>query len=380
MTAVEVKVHKSRAKKGWSKFAVDARAVGGKQRYFATKQKAQSYAQLFNEENTGSDAWDWTMGKLFVEWSKAEQLRVDVGNLTAGTHINKQRDMSAMLEMTVAGKKLKDVVVSELTAAHLEMDLLPQVMEGRTLKTCKNFWAALKPMLTHAIKCGCRTTNPAKVVRPIHGGVTEKKKEKARRISPQLIDKIIGAMRGKWKLMAQFARTTGLRQGEQRCLTWGDFTGLLEPSNLGCKVHVTKAVKARTYDIGEPKTEAGIRDVNVPAFVADELRERYMALGRPELHTYVWPSTTGLVLAGQRFVEAISQACSDAGVQHVTWHELRHHYASMLLKKFGQEDLWTVANLMGHENTLITQDTYGHWLADEEEEIALANTIDDIFA
>ncbi len=105
-----------------------------------------------------------------------------------------------------------------------------------------------------------------------------------------------------------------------------------------------------------------------------------MALGRPELHTYVWPSTTGLVLAGQRFVEAISQACSDAGVQHVTWHELRHHYASMLLKKFGQEDLWTVANLMGHENTLITQDTYGHWLADEEEEIALANTIDDIFA
>jgi len=380
MTAVEVKVHKSRAKKGWSKFAVDARSVGGKQRYFATKEKAQQYAQLFNSEHTGSNAFEWTMAKLFVEWTKAEQKRVDVGNLTTGTHINKQRDMSAMLEMRVAGKQLKDVIVSELTAAHLEMDLLPQVMEGRTLKTCKNFWAALKPMLTHGVKCGCRTTNPAKVVRPIHGGVKEAQETKARRISPQLIDKMIDNLGGKWSLIAQFARTTGLRQGEQRCLTWADFSGLLEPSNLGCKVHVTKAVKARTYEIGEPKTKAGIRDVNVPAPVADALRQRYMALGRPALTTYVWPSTTGLVLAGERFREKIKEACADAGIDHITWHELRHHYASVLLKQFGQDQLWTVANLMGHENTHITQDTYGHWLVNEEEEAKLASKIDNIFA
>ena len=59
-------------------------------------------------------------------------------------------------------------------------------------------------------------------------------------------------MSAQWKVAMRFACMTGLRQGEQRALTWGQ----LDLDNL--KVHVTQAMKNRdSQNPGDTKTRAG---------------------------------------------------------------------------------------------------------------------------
>lgn len=48
-----------------------------------------------------------------------------------------------------------------------------------------------------------------------------------------------------------------------------------------------------------------------------------------------------------------------------TTHDLRHHYASVLLVQ--GESVITVAERLGHENATLVLSTYGHLMPDSEE-------------
>ncbi|MEU9827220.1 tyrosine-type recombinase/integrase [Micromonospora chersina] len=49
----------------------------------------------------------------------------------------------------------------------------------------------------------------------------------------------------------------------------------------------------------------------------------------------------------------------------ITTHDLRHHYASVLLMQ--GESVITVAERLGHENATLVLSTYGHLMPDSEE-------------
>ena len=91
-------------------------------------------------------------------------------------------------------------------------------------------------------------------------------------------------------------------------------------------------------------------------------------------HLARFPAVDGLVFTSTyrrpwrrgTFTELIRQAREDAGLPAtVTFHDLRHHYASVTIA--GGCSIKAVQSALGHKNASETLDTYSHlWPADED--------------
>jgi integrase len=129
--------------------------------------------------------------------------------------------------------------------------------------------------------------------------------------------------------IAIFALNTGLRIGEILSLTWESVD--LENNLLSVFAHKTN--KIRTVPIN---TEA--RRVL-----------EYWALGKKILFVFYNHET------GKPFVDlktGFALACRKAGIKGVTWHTLRHTFASRLVGR--GVDIVTVQQLLGHSTVTVT--------------------------
>ncbi|WP_200923089.1 tyrosine-type recombinase/integrase [Frankia sp. BMG5.23] len=115
-----------------------------------------------------------------------------------------------------------------------------------------------------------------------------------------------------------------------------------------------------------PKTPRSRRVVPLPDVVRDAVAEHSEVFppgadgslfttrfGRPYRHDYY---------GAQIFVRAVRQAGLPAGI---TPHDLRHHYASVLLA--AGESVIAVAERLGHDNANLVLSTYGHLMPDSED-------------
>lgn len=177
----------------------------------------------------------------------------------------------------------------------------------------------------------------------------------------QLIE---AAYRPWFKAMIEVAALTGLRSGELRGLHV-DQLDLLRK-----ELHITRQL------IEEPgvqywddvKTGAGRRTLPVPQRVADVLAA-YLA-ARPAATGGDW---AGLIFAlpnGKPLLEGsydygLKRTCKKAGTKPRHWHELRHHYASVLIA--GGESPKVVQRRLGHKDVMTTLRTYAHLFAEAEE-------------
>ena len=368
-----VKEIKSRAKAGKAAFCVDTRTLvdGGKQRFFATRQQAQAYADQIASElapNLG-ESWDWTFQQLRDYFVAHVERAHEDGEVTRSSFIEKRRHSQTFIDLKLNNKALAKAKVRDLTTGQVRLQLIDQLKAGRSIKTVKNILGNVRVMLDFAIDSGCRNSNPALGVKA--KGSKSQDTGKAQRIQPAVIETIIAHMPAVWALRARFAATTGLRQGEQRALLWSDID-----LDAGV-VYVTKAVKHRAA-IGDTKTAKGNRKVPLTPDVKQLLQELYLRAGRPSASHLVFPSTTGNVLSDSRFLAALHKACDAAGVERIRWHDLRHYYASRILQAFNG-NWWTVTNLMGHESIKTTTSIYGHWLESEEEDAKIADGISSAF-
>jgi integrase len=115
-----------------------------------------------------------------------------------------------------------------------------------------------------------------------------------------------------------------------------------------------------------PKTRRSVRSVPLPQVVAEALSAHIAAhppgpdgtlfttrFGTPYRHDYY----------GTRiFAEAVARAGLPAST---TSHDLRHHYASVLLLQ--GESVVAVAERLGHHNASLVLSTYGHLMPDSED-------------
>ena len=370
---IVVKEIKSRAKAGKAAFCVDTRTLvdGGKQRFFATRQQAQAYADQLASElapNLG-ESWDWTFQQLRDHFVAHVERAHEDGDVTRSSMIEKRRHSQTFIDLKLNNKALAKSKVRDLTTGQIRLQLMDELKAGRSIKTVKNIMGNVRVMLDYAIDSGCRNSNPALGVKA--KGAKSHDTGKAQRIQPAVIESIIAHMPEAWALRARFAATTGLRQGEQRALLWSD----IDLDNG--YVYVTKAVKHRA-EVGDTKTAKGNRKVPLTPDVKQLLQELYLRAGRPSAGQLVFPSTTGNVLSDSRFLAALHKACDAAGVERIRWHDLRHYYASRILQAFNG-DWWTVTNLMGHESIKTTTNIYGHWLESEEQDAKIADAISGAF-
>ena len=141
---------------------------------------------------------------------------------------------------------------------------------------------------------------------------------------------------------------------------------------LGRTVRVQDQLAVGTLARVEPKTPRSRRTIPLPTTVAEVLAEHMRQFppavdgslfygprsGRPIAH----PTYTARILAPAvaRLVPAVPVGTSS--------HDLRHHYASVLLA--AGESVVAVAERLGHDDATMVLRVYGHLLPDLEEPYA----------
>ncbi|MET8350916.1 site-specific integrase [Micromonospora sp. NPDC005206] len=115
-----------------------------------------------------------------------------------------------------------------------------------------------------------------------------------------------------------------------------------------------------------PKTPRSRRTVPLPQVVADALRAHMAEFPPADDGTVFTTRFAGPYRHDYYGTLIFGAAVRKAGLpESITTHDLRHHYASVLLMQ--GESVITVAERLGHENATLVLSTYGHLMPDSEE-------------
>ena len=137
-----------------------------------------------------------------------------------------------------------------------------------------------------------------------------------------------------------FALNTGMRRGEILGLRWDQ----VDPAGKSVLVKRTKSGRDRSIPLND--AAAGVIEA-----------QRLTSPG-----SYVFPSTKGKEF--MRTVDhSFGHACSLAGIVGLRFHDLRHTFATRLIRRGA--DIITVQALLGHYAVTVTQ-RYTHSGADEK--------------
>lgn len=243
-----------------------------------------------------------------------------------------------------------------------------------SVKTLQNYYSCMDSMLSAAVRLDVLASNPMeKVTRPAG------RKKKARYLSEERALELLRCLKDEpnmcYRCAVLLALLCGLRLGE---------VGELKLSDVDWKngtIDISRALKY-TSDSGSfvdaPKTDAGERIITLPAgmmTVLHETREYQEECRR--LVPHLWQGQ-GWIVHGwdgrqlhhdtpskwfHRFAEA-------HGFQGVTFHNLRHTHATILLAN--NIDVVAVAHRMGHSDPTVTLRTYAHALKRRDQDAAQA--------
>jgi integrase len=169
---------------------------------------------------------------------------------------------------------------------------------------------------------------------------------------------MIEAAPADWQCAIATALFTGLRLGELLALTRDDID--LPGRRLSVRATLTE-VNGRTPRLlrEEPKSRAGYRQVPIVEALAVRLQAHLDALG-PTDEGAVFASPVGTWMSKSNFYrDAWSPTRRAAGREDLTFHDLRHTAASLLLAHSGAE-LAEFKFVLGHSQIAHTADLYGH--------------------
>lgn len=150
-------------------------------------------------------------------------------------------------------------------------------------------------------------------------------------------------------------------------LRYGEIMGLTRQHvDLGARLIRVRHSLTEFGELKGPKTEAGVRDVPMPAQVYTALKEWTEAHHLENPHDLVFRSHKGAQISRVNFHnEHWRPLLKRAGIsdepRRLTFHALRHFNASMMLR--GQFALPDVAALLGHAKVDMTLGVYAHSLS-----------------
>ncbi|GAA0245233.1 site-specific integrase [Actinomadura nitritigenes] len=186
---------------------------------------------------------------------------------------------------------------------------------------------------------------------------------------------------------------TGVRTEEARALTWDHVVAWLDDEKAWgpvtavgfdherLAVHVWRSVRAT----GDTKTRKSRRTLELPAQVAETLREHHKSQAKQRLkagqawknNNLVFCSPTGTPLDAANVRRAFRLITKKAGIgEQWTPRELRHSFVSIMSDS--GVPLENIADLCGHSSTAVTEEVYRHQL--KPVITTGAETINNVFA
>jgi integrase len=186
------------------------------------------------------------------------------------------------------------------------------------------------------------------------------------KVQPLDLDQVLAlaeAMPVRARASVLFAAGSGLRMGETLGLSVDRIDFLRRTVRVDRQM-ITPAHGEPHF--GPPKTPSSRRTVPLAQVTLDVLAA----------HLARFPAVDGLVFTSRHlqpwrrgtFAELVRQAREDAGLPaSVTFHDLRHHYASALIA--AGCSIKAVQEALGHKNASETLDTYSHLFPSDEDRL-----------
>ena len=228
--------------------------------------------------------------------------------------------------------------VGEIRTHHIEQYKAGKVKDGLANKTIKNHLSVLSKCLTNAYQWLELPSKPPEIpwpkCPPSHTDY----------LSPDECEMLLAHSEGVLHEMILMALRTGMRQGELKGLQWSAI-------DWGNRVLIVKnSYCDREKNIGAPKSNR-IRSIPLDTDLYESLYRRRGKTG------YVFTSAKGRPFNHSWLSYQIERVCKKAGLRRISWHVLRHTFASHLAMR--GVPLNTVQALLGHSTIVMTM-RYAH--------------------
>lgn len=166
----------------------------------------------------------------------------------------------------------------------------------------------------------------------------------------------------RFRALVLLGAASGLRQGEAIGLTTDRVDFFRRTVTVDRQLILLPGGPPR---LGPPKTPSSHRTVPVPQFVIDAVAA-HLAEFAPGPDGLLFTTDQGEPIRRNRFSEMLQRSARSAGMNRaVGFHDLRHFYASLLIRH--SESVKTVQARLGHATAQETLDTYGHLWPDSED-------------
>lgn len=240
---------------------------------------------------------------------------------------------------------------------------------GLDSKTLRNIHAALRTALEDAVALKYIKHNPAAAIKP------PRLERKQRAVwTPAQTQAFLRAVPGdRLKALFLLELTTGIRRGHLCGLTWSNVDldrGRITLADSRIVLH------GRTSDKRGGKTANADKTIAIDTRTVAALRrwraeqDEIRRLRGPDYEggDLVFTTEFGRPLHPQNLVDLIEKFAAEAGVPRITFHDLRHTYATAALE--GGVAMKVVSERIGHSNVSFTMQTYAHVRSDADHEAA----------
>ncbi len=213
-----------------------------------------------------------------------------------------------------------------------------KLAEGIGHKTINNYLACLRRVLSVAQEWGLIEHIPRfrwlKLSAPSFDFLTFEEAER-----------LVTSAEPEWRVMILTALKTGMRHGELMELRWNPDVNL----DLGL-IKVSRAMF-----LGKVGTPKNSKPRDIP--MGQQLKAELTDYGRQRRGNLVFSNERGEPLTAAQCRAPLDRACKAAGLRHISWHVLRHTFASHLIMRGAP--IRVVQELLGHSTITMTM-RYSH--------------------
>ncbi len=342
-------------------------AAGAKRRAVYAKTRKEvaeklTAAMANASKGIAADGGPKTVGAFLTSWLE-DSVR---GSVRKSTYDRNESLCRVHLVPGLGMKKFKTLGAQDVAGFYRR-----KLDEGCSPASVHKMHETLHKALKQAVRWGYMTKNPADDVDPPKARteeVTPLTREEARGL--------LDAARGdRLEALYVAALHTGLRQGELLALRWEDLD--LEARTLQVRRTVTK--DGGKLAVGPTKTAKGRRTVKLTADATASLRghltrqlEEIDGLGDHfQDRGLVFCTSRGTLINPTNLRKrSFAPLLVRAGLPHMTFHQLRHTAATILLLKNVNPKI--VSEMLGHASIAITLDTYSHVLPNMQDSAVAA--------
>ncbi len=261
-----------------------------------------------------------------------------------------------------------DKPLSSVTADDVKEFYKKLKVDGYATKTISSLHKFLSTLLQSAVDNGDLEINPM-------SGIKKKPKDPIRVAQPWSYNEIHQflevAEREAKDVMYDFVLSSGLRQGEVFALPWYNIDFERET------VTVTQSVSYDANGVPEliPKGEGSHRTLSIPSYLVAKLEQhkriqdmRKEQFGDHYQHdlNLVFPKTDGGFHNPNNIRRQLYGLMKKAKVRRITFHDLRHTHASMLIRSGAQPKI--VQARLGHKDIETTFRYYAHLWPNADQE------------